>query len=227
MTADQLSKMSTNAPKILVTDFDGTMTRRDFFELARRDLPSVAERDHWQDYVEGRITHFDALARIFSSIRADWGRIEAVLDAMELDPDLPASLSALQETGWRVIVASAGCRWYIDQLLQRAHIELEVHANPGTFSPETGLALQRPVDSPFYRHETGIDKSAIMRAALAEDPQAVFAGDGRPDLDPAMLVQPARRFATGWLAEHFTQTGGPFHPFDRWSQIAGHLLEST
>ena len=48
-------------PRILVSDFDGTMTKHDFFDLARRDLPSAADHDYWQDYVAGRITHFVAV----------------------------------------------------------------------------------------------------------------------------------------------------------------------
>ena len=211
--------------RILVSDFDGTMTKHDFFDLARRDLPSAADHDYWQDYVAGKITHFEALAGIFGSIRTDWAGIEDVIARMELDPALQNSVTRLRAAGWEIIVASAGCDWYIRRLLAQAGVQLEVHANPGVFAPETGLVLSLPVDSPYFRRETGIDKTAIVRAALARDPQAVFAGDGRPDLAPAGLVQPSRRFATGWLAQHLKKTGESFRPFAAWSQIADALLE--
>ena len=106
-------------------------------------------------------------------------------------------------------------------------MQLEVHANPGVFAPETGLVLSLPVASPYFKRETGIDKSAIVRAALARDPGAAFAGDGRPDLAPAQLVAPGRRFATGWLAHHLQKNGEAFRPFETWSQIADALLEET
>jgi 2-hydroxy-3-keto-5-methylthiopentenyl-1-phosphate phosphatase len=210
---------------ILVSDFDGTMTKHDFFDLARRDLPSAADHDHWQDYVDGRITHFEALQRIFAAIRTDWDGMAQVLENMELDPELPGAIKRLRAAGWEVVVASAGCGWYIHRLLDKANVQLEVYANPGVFAPESGLVLTLPVDSPHYRHETGIDKSAIVRAALARDPLAVFAGDGRPDLAPSNLVQPSRRFARGWLAHHLAKLGEPFQAFDTWSQIADALLE--
>lgn len=213
-------------PRVLVSDFDGTMTKFDFFDLARRDLPSAADHDHWQDYVDGKITHFEALARIFGAIRADAQSIEAVLDRMQLDPDLPEAVAALRAAGWEIVVASAGCAWYIERLLARAGVQLEVHANPGSFAPETGLSLSLPVHSPFFRNETGIDKCAIVRAALARDPNAVFAGDGRPDLSPSNLVRPGRRFARGWLAHHLAKNKEPFHPFENWSEIARRLLEN-
>ena len=213
--------------RVLVSDFDGTMTKFDFFDLARRDLPSAADHDFWQDYVAGQITHFEALAGIFGSIRSDWPGIEQVLAGMQLDPTLKDSVARLRAAGWDIVVASAGCGWYIERLLRQAGVELEVHANPGEFAPETGLKLALPTASPYFKRETGIDKPAIVRAALARDPNAVFAGDGRPDLAPASLVKPRRRFATGWLAHHLKNTGEDFRPFETWSQIAAALLEET
>lgn len=213
--------------RILVSDFDGTMTKYDFFDLARRDLPSAADHDFWQDYVDGRITHFEALAGIFASIRTDGPTIENLVDRMELDPALPEAVARLRAAGWEIVVASAGCDWYIRRLLSHAGVELEVHANPGVFAPETGLVLSLPVDSPYFKRETGIDKPGIVRAALARDPRAVFAGDGRPDLAPSNLVAPGRRFARGWLAHHLKNTGEPYRPFETWSQIAEALLEET
>ncbi|HMP72671.1 MAG TPA: HAD-IB family phosphatase [Kiritimatiellia bacterium] len=212
---------------MFVTDFDGTMTKYDFFDLARRDLPTAADHDHWEDYVAGRITHFEALARIFSSIRTDWTGIEAVLDRMELDPALPDAVARLQKAGWVIVVASAGCSWYIHRLLKRVGVTLDVHSNPGVFTPESGLVLSQPVESPYFRDETGIDKPALVRSALQADPDTVFAGDGRPDREPADLVKPQRRFARGWLAEHYRERGESFHRFDVWSEIAERLLEES
>ena len=211
--------------RILVSDFDGTMTKFDFFDLARRDLPSAADHDFWQDYVDGRITHFEALAGIFAAIRTDEPTLSDLVDRMELDPALPDAVARLRAAGWEIIVASAGCAWYIHRLLDKAGIHLEVHANPGAFAPDTGLTLSLPVDSPYFKRETGIDKSAIVRAALARDPRAVFAGDGRPDLAPSSLVAPGHRFATGWLAHHLLRNHQEFRPFDTWSRIAHALLE--
>jgi len=211
--------------RILVSDFDGTMTRHDFFDLARRDLPSAADHDFWQDYVDGKITHFEALAGIFAAIRTDGPTIDALIGRMELDPGLAGAVARLRAAGWEIVVASAGCRWYIRRLLDKAGVELEVHANPGVFSPETGLVLSLPAGSPYFKRETGIDKSAIVRAALTRDPRAVFAGDGRPDLAPSSLVAPGNRFARGWLARHLRQNREEFHPFETWSQIADALLE--
>jgi len=51
-----------------------------------------------------------------------------------------------------------------------------------------------------------------------------FAGDGRPDLEAALLVEPGLRFARGWLAKELGRRGEGFRPFERWAEVAGALI---
>ena len=53
--------MSDATGQVLVTDFDGTMTRRDFFQLVVERLLPPGTPDYWGEYLAGRITHFEAL----------------------------------------------------------------------------------------------------------------------------------------------------------------------
>jgi len=214
-------------PRILVSDFDGTMTRHDFYDLVRRQWPVPPDDDPWDQYVAGRCTHFEALAAIFGRIRTDEATLLALVERMELDPALPAAVHRLGAGGWQVVVASAGCDWYLQRLLRGAGLALEVHANPGEFSPAHGLQLHLPEHSRFFTRSTGIDKIAIVRDALGRAAEVAFAGDGRPDLAPALLVPAARRFARGWLAGELRARGEAFHPFASWTGIADQLLNPT
>jgi 2-hydroxy-3-keto-5-methylthiopentenyl-1-phosphate phosphatase len=69
----------------------------------------------------------------------------------------------------------------------------------------------------------GVNKSAVVQHALHIVDTVAFAGDGPPDLEPALLVQPGLRFARGILAEQLRERGGGFQPFSRWSEIARKL----
>src|ERR1043165_7411793 len=93
---------------ILVSDFDGTMTRHDFYKLAIESLLPADTPDHWAGYRAGTVTHFEALRRYFASIRAGEPEVLAVVDRMELDPGLSAAVGSLREAGWEVVVTSAG-----------------------------------------------------------------------------------------------------------------------
>ena len=209
---------------VLVSDFDGTMTRYDFYDLVRRQWPLPPGDDPWENYVAGRCTHFEALAAIFGRLRCDEPALLALVNRMELDPTLPESARRLGAAGWEVVVASAGCEWYVLSLLRHAGLGFAVYANPGDFSSAHGLRMRRPEGSRFFSRSTGIDKAAVVRDALGRTADVAFAGDGRPDLAPALLVPGARRFARGWLAGELRARGEAFQPFDDWKQIADRLL---
>jgi len=208
---------------ILVSDFDSTLTQRDFFDLVRERWPVPPEDDPWEKYIAGKLTHFEALAEIFRTIRSEEEALLELVDTMGLDPGLSSSLGVLQNNGWEVVIASAGCDWYIRYLLKTAGVSIPVHANPGIFDPASGLLMSLPKESPFFSPTVGIDKPGVVRDALQRAKYVAFAGDGRPDLEPALLVSPAYRFARGWLADALTERGEAFHHFSRWSEIAAQL----
>jgi len=208
---------------ILISDFDGTVTRYDFFDMVRKRWPFPPQDDPWEKFVTGEITHFEALAEIFACIRTTEADLLELADSTELDDSFGKSARVLQDSGWEIVIASGGCDWYIKYLLKKAGVSISVHANPGTFDPEQGLEMSLPERSPFFSLTKGVNKVAIVRDALSRSHRVAFAGDGRPDLKSALLVQPQLRFARGWLAEALNERGEGFHPFERWSQIADQL----
>ncbi|MBP3956993.1 HAD-IB family phosphatase [Gemmata sp. G18] len=214
----------TDAASVFVSDFDGTMTRHDFYKLAVESLMPPGTPNYWAEYRAGTITHFEALRRYFASIRMSEAEVLAVVDGMELDPQLPAAVEDLGRAGWSVVVASAGCAWYIHRLLAAAGVSIEVNANPGRFETGAGLLMQMPTDSPYLSQTLGVDKAGVVRRHLGAGRTVAFAGDGFADADAARLVADELRFARADLAQVMTQEGRPFHPFETWSDIARVLL---
>ena len=217
--------MTPNPPAVLVSDFDGTMTRHDFYKLVIESLLPPGTPNYWAQYRAGTITHFEALRRYFASIRASEVDVHAVVERMELDPALPAAVSDLQKAGWKVIVASAGCDWYIRRLLSAVGMQVEVHANPGRFVAGTGLLMELPTGSRYLSQTLGIDKKEVVHQQLTGGQSVAFAGDGFPDAEPARLVRGELRFARGDLANVLLEDRLPFHPFETWSDIVRTLLK--
>ena len=215
--------------KQLITDFDGTMARNDFYACAVDLLLQPEDLVPFEEYAAGKISHFAALQQILGRIRATDEQMQQTMDAMQFDPRAGDALADLNAGGWHVQVVSNGCSWYIERLLQQHGITVDVLTNPGTFSPVDGLQIDLPRDSPFLDECVGISKAAVVRAALEDGDchEVAFAGDGRPDLEPALLVKPQFRFARGWLAETLTQQGEPFQPFDVWSEISTVLCAAS
>jgi 2,3-diketo-5-methylthio-1-phosphopentane phosphatase len=209
---------------VLVSDFDGTITRHDFYRLVLDELDDPQVEGLWQAYLDGKLTHFAALQRMFAALRLETDRAVELVRRMEPAPGLRRAVLALQRAGWEIVVASAGCAWYIDQILGALDLELTVYSNPGTYSPSTGLLMTPHDDSPFQDPDTGVDKLAIVREALARSERVAFAGDGPPDAAPARLVPAELRFARGEAARRLAAAGEDYVPFEVWTDIADHLL---
>lgn len=211
---------------ILITDFDGTITRHDFYELV---VPSFLEDslpDYWTLYHTGQITHFEAMRDIFGHIRCEESALRRVVEQMQPDPELAGAVERLRGAGWEVEVVSAGSRWYIDQVLATAGVEVTVHASPGAFYPDKGLVMELPKDSLYCSSETGIDKAAVVAAAKERYERVAFAGNGPPDFEPAVRVAPEYRFARDWLARELQKRSLPYQPFAVWSNIADRLTQN-
>lgn len=211
--------------KTLISDFDGTMTQHDFYSCAVQYLLSPEDLEPWNAYTRGEITHFEALRRIFERIRPEMPEMERVLAAMKFDTAAESAVQRLEGRGWNVVVVSNGCGWYIERLFRQHNLRLELHTNPGEYSPEHGLQMRLPTQSPFFAEEFGISKSAVVRDAMQTCETVAFAGDGRPDLEPALMVRPELRFARGWLATELKSMGEPFQDYSTWSEISGKLCE--
>ncbi|MBN1594904.1 MtnX-like HAD-IB family phosphatase [candidate division FCPU426 bacterium] len=213
-----------NTEKILISDFDGTMTGEDFYECICRCFPHIKTELVWRKYTQGRITHFEAMQKIFAQIRAPEEEMDALLHGIRLDHGLKKAIDMLKAGGWRIVVVSVGSDWYIKRLFMRDGLDVEIHSNKGEYHPRTGLLIQKPLDSPYFDEDYGVSKSAAVRAALQHTNCVAFAGDGRTDEEPAKLVDAACRFARGWLAEHFIEQKEKFKRFSSWNELAEILL---
>lgn len=213
--------------KVLVSDFDGTMTQHDFYKLAVELLMPPDTPDYWIEYRAGTITHFEALRCYFAAIRATKEEVLTVVRKMNLDSGLSIAVENLRQAGWQIVVASAGCEWYIRRLLDDAGVSVEIYSNPGHLQAGHGLQMEMPKGSPFLSATLGINKTAIVQRFLADGSTVAFAGDGFPDADPARLVPENLRFARGDLANLFEAEGLSFRRFNAWSDIARVLLQEN
>jgi 2,3-diketo-5-methylthio-1-phosphopentane phosphatase len=209
---------------IFVSDYDGTITGKDFYLLLEERYAPADTPDYFAQYREGRISHFEAMAAYFAFAPTEEQQLEELLAASQPDPELGASAALLQRAGWQLWVVSAGSSWYIERVLGRAGVVATVHSNPGRLVNGHGLVLEKPDPSSRYHSASeGVDKSAVVRHALRIAGTVAFAGDGPTDLQPALLVQPKLRFARGFLAEALRACGEAFQPFSSWSEIAREL----
>lgn len=211
--------------KILVTDFDGTLTQVDFFQAVLERLLGD-DMSIWHSYCQGKITHFEALAGYYQQIRLSEISLKSLVGELGFPPQFSLLLDQLRFAHWDLVIASAGCEWYIQQLIDAQNLKCPptIHANKGSYSKEFGLIMQLPKDSPHYDPNIGISKTSVVKSHQGLNQCVAFAGDGPTDLAPALLVEPQLRFAKGSLARLLSEKGESFVPFDRWEEIPFHLI---
>ncbi len=214
----------TQRARTFVTDFDGTLTRLDFYNLFLEQLYPADAPDQWAAFSSGKITHFECLRNIYAYVPLGEAGLIRFLEQIELPKNFPLLLAQLNAKGWNVVIASAGSIWYIQRLLAREGVSLPVHTNGGRIVDDR-LIMELPTDSPFYHPHAGIDKAAVVKSFLDQGHEVAFAGDGITDIPPALLVPPQFRFATGYLAQRLREHGETFHQFNSWSEIVTHLVK--
>jgi 2,3-diketo-5-methylthio-1-phosphopentane phosphatase len=213
----------------LISDFDGTFTRREFYDLVIEHCGGMETAQFWSDYSAGKITHFDALAGIFAQIRCSEAEVRSLLRQMEPDPRTPEVLRQLAAAGWDTVLVSNGCRWYIDIVLENLRLaeqglDLPVFACPGSFQEGNGeahgLLMERPVGSRWFQPDYGVDKRSLVIEYQQRYAVVAFAGNGAPDYQAALSVPPELRFARGYLASRFDREGIPYQCFEAWGDVA-------
>src|SRR6516164_11314279 len=141
--------------KIFVSDYDGTITDKDFYSLLAERYAPADTPDYFAQYREGRISHFEAMAAYFAFAPTEEQQLEELLAASQADPDLSASAALLRRAGWELWVVSAGSSWYVERVLRQAGVAASVYSNPGGLENGRGLVLDPT--SPFHSASAGVD----------------------------------------------------------------------
>jgi 2-hydroxy-3-keto-5-methylthiopentenyl-1-phosphate phosphatase len=210
-----------------VSDFDGTITDFDVYALIAERYMPTDHPDYFADYRAGHVTHFEAMQAFFHFAPSEPQAWDRLLRDTKPDPQFADCVRRLEANGWDLIIVSAGSSWYIEQILGTAGVSATIHSNPGQIEEGRGLVLRLPKESPFFSPKAGIDKAGVVRAALKRHKRVAFAGDGPPDVEPALLVAPSLRFARRLLAQALDDRSQPYQPYRIWSEVVEALLSKV
>ncbi|MCL2521433.1 MAG: MtnX-like HAD-IB family phosphatase [Erysipelotrichales bacterium] len=174
-----------------VTDFDGTISDQDFFHHLRDNIFDESALTPWNDYLDGKISHFDALKNIYGTLRICDNEIVDLVKKVTIDEWVTPTFKLLHEANVPIYIASAGCDYYINLLIgeEIKKYNITLITNPSSYSKETGLVMERPLKShSYYDENIGISKERLVKQLQDNRQYVVFAGDGPPDFEPAKIA---------------------------------------
>lgn len=175
----------------LVSDFDGTISKKDFFSYAQENILSEQDMLPWEDYKGRKISHVEALHRIFSKIRIPENKLIELISTIEVDESFLTVVDYCLVKDIKVFVVSAGADFYINHVLKRFSLldKVELITNRSSYSQEEGLCLFPFGEShPLYDSDLGVSKKKFVQNLQSKGNKVIFAGDGRPDIEAASVA---------------------------------------
>ena len=203
-----------------VSDFDGTISDEDFFHHLRDNVFDDSALMPWNDYLEGKISHFDALKNIYGTLRVCDKKIVDLVKKVTIDEWVIPTFKLLHKNNVPIYIASAGCDYYINLLIgeELKKYNITLITNPSSYSKDLGLVMERPEKtSAFYDEHIGISKEKLVKFLQDNNQYVVFAGDGPPDFEPAKIADVV--FAKKILLDKCLEINVKTEKFDNYEDI--------
>ena len=209
-------------PFVFISDFDGTITKRDFYwHMIDKYMP-IEGIQWYQQWKKGEFLDIEFLSKVFNSINQTETQIIEDILQIPIDPTLLPFIQYIKNHGGDFIIVSAGTSYYIDILLEfhGIHNDVILFSNPG-FYKEKGLYFNLDPENPFYSSRYGIDKKKVVEALSEQYNVLYYAGDSEPDYQASLLCN--TRFAKGPLIEIYEENQIDFYPFTHFSEIQSFI----
>lgn len=204
--------------KIFVSDFDATITQRDFFLLFMDRFLGEEGRCYLAAYRQENNPSYQFLNSVFAMRRITESEYRELVAAIRWDESFPDFLKLLADKGIDHLILSAGTELYIkDALALKGLPPQRIISNQGVLL-DGHICLRHDTASPFFSEQYGIDKGKVIRWLRREYDKIYFAGDSLPDVSAAEEADVV--FAKAALRKYYqNDTTGRIRPFTDYAEI--------
>lgn len=203
---------------VFASDFDGTISLRDFYWIVIDKYLGKEYIELYHQWQAKKIKDVDFLNMVFNNIKKDYETVINDIYSIPIDTKAINFIKWFTDEVGEFYVISAGCKYYIDILLDKYSIanRVKVIANPGYY--ENGSIYMVPDTSKEYYSEIfGVDKGKAVEMIKREADFLFFAGDSRPDYYAAKVSDYV--FAKHQLADILREEGIKFFEFRDFGDI--------
>jgi 2-hydroxy-3-keto-5-methylthiopentenyl-1-phosphate phosphatase len=171
---------------IIFSDFDGTITQADVTDRILEELAHPMWREVEDEWVRGLIGSRECLERQIALVDASLEQLNALIDAIPLDPTFGAFYQFTGRQGIPFYVVSDGFDYVISRILKRAGVNGDLENGRHLYASHLEIAGRRlaasfPHSDSGCTHGCATCKAAVIRRLRGKDSRAVFIGDGFSD----------------------------------------------
>lgn len=215
-------KNSNRKKFVFVSDFDGTLTDKDFYQIIIDEYFKEEGMKLYKAWKNNEYKDIDFLGTIYKAINRNEQEILEDIFNIPLDVYAKEFIAKVKYSGGDFVVLSAGTSYYINKLLENKEIAgVEVISNEGYYENK-GICLKVDTESPHYSEVYGVDKEKVVKSFKDTYEKVYFAGDSAPDLKAAMLADIT--FAKGKLQDLLRNVDCSFIPIENFKQIQEYLI---
>lgn len=206
-----------------VSDFDGTLTDRDFYHIVMDKYLKDWSWEYYDEWKKTKKINVDFLNKIFGAM--DRNEEEILEDILELplDPHAISFIKRIESCGGDFFILSAGTSYYIKKLLEHFNIKnVTVISMKGVYK-NRGIQILPDPESEFYSEIWGVDKTKVILTLKTKYSEVYFAGDSEPDMGAAKASDCA--FARNDLQGLLRAENIPFVPFTKFNEVEKYMLQ--
>jgi len=212
-----------------VSDFDGTLTEKDFYKIISDEYLKGQCEEKYKEWKDKKIKDVEYLGYVFGNIKRTEKEIYEDIKNIKLDIFAKEFIKDIKNVGGEFIIVSAGTGYYIDKVLKNNDInDVEVYTNKGIFK-DNGIHFVLDENSEYYSEIYGIDKMKVVKNLRSKYKKIFYAGDSEPDLRAALLADVV--FAKGELIDFLKKEHKDFIEFndfnDIWKKIKSIIDEKN
>ena len=206
---------------IIVSDFDGTITKTDTLSKFLEDYADPKWLDIENDWREGKFGSQECLVKQFALVpNLTPELIDNFLDTMEIDEGfIPFALRA-KKNGIPIVILSDGLDYFINKILEKNKIDfVNVITNHAYFGGKynTDFIIEFPNDSKHCSNNAGTCKCKVVKNLIKRYKKVVYIGDGASDF--CVSKEPDIVYAKSGLAEYCKRNNLKHIEFKNYSDI--------
>lgn len=206
---------------IIVSDFDGTITKTDTLSKFLEDYADPKWLDIENDWREGKFGSQECLVKQFALVpNLTSELIDNFLDTMEIDEGfIPFALRA-KKNGIPIVILSDGLDYFINKILEKNKIDfVNVITNHAYFGGKynTDFIIEFPNDSKHCSNNAGTCKCIVVKNLKKRYKKVVYIGDGASDF--CVSKEPDIVYAKSGLAEFCKRNNLKHIEFKNYSDI--------
>lgn len=169
--------------KIIVSDFDGTITKKDTLSKFLEDYANPRWLDIENDWRDGLFGSQECLTRQFALVpNLSPALVEEFLNTIEIDEGFVHFSNRAREKNIPVLILSDGLDYFINRILERYNLDyINVITNHAYFNEYGKFIIEFPNDSSKCTNKAGTCKCKVVNNLKKIYKTVCYIGDGASD----------------------------------------------